>query len=424
MTKSVPLRRWALEKRDGNQEDAHAPGLGARPVKDQLPLQQQHSPDWDEHSESSRPTSLEQLLDLELDLVLPATAVPAPMSNQRATSGLNALRGGTHFVYLAYAMQAMQSPHGENQQWQSEEEEQNAGRHAAFARPECSPRRQMKDMVVPRKHLPLNLVSPTAFVPSFPPSPSQPSADDDYGLASPMALPDTPSQTRSGIALAWDFEPPSPTLDDVQARAEAIRRFAQSKSVQRPERRASSTAVAARAATPNPRSHRNYAPDRAASRLTRSSLPTLPEVRGKARHGGIYSLLLKNKSAKQEPVLVEDAHNPEEGEAGALTIDYCGVQGVQDDMADLMEDMNEIQEIMGRSIGDEIDEDELEAELEGLEEEWAEEEALGEDAEQAPSYLAPAQHHELPAAPSGTLESGRAAHATDEFGLPVASYST
>lgn len=158
--------------------------------------------------------------------------------------------------------------------------------------------------------MPLSLVSPTAFIPSFSPSSRQSSADDDYGLASPMALPDTPSsQARSGIALAWDLDPPSPTLDDAHARA--TRLFAQSKSVQRPERRASASAVAARAATPNPRNHRNYVPDRAASRITRSSLPTLPEVRAKARHGGIYSLLLKNKSAKQEPVLVEDAQNPE-----------------------------------------------------------------------------------------------------------------
>ncbi|KAG6598008.1 Charged multivesicular body protein 5 [Phytophthora cinnamomi] len=84
-------------------------------------------------------------------------------------------------------------------------------------------------------------------------------------------------------------------------------------------------------------------------------------------------------------------------------IDISELEDVQDDMADLMEDMNEIQEIIGRSygIGDEIDEDELEAELEGLEE-----------------------HHELPAAPSGSLDSSRTARATDEFGLPVASYST
>lgn len=30
---------------------------------------------------------------------------------------------------------------------------------------------------------------------------------------------------------------------------------------------------------------------------------------------------------------------------------FCVVQDVQDDMADLMEDMNEIQELMGRSYG-------------------------------------------------------------------------
>lgn len=113
-------------------------------------------------------------------------------------------------------------------------------------------------------------------------------------------------------------------------------------------------------------------------------------------------------------------------------------------MADLLEDMNEIQEIMGRSygcarcphclyrdaqvgsqcgccsIGADVDESELEAELAGLEEEWAEEEAEA-AAEGAPSYLTPAQQHTLPAAPSGALDSGRTARRTDEFGLPIAS---
>lgn len=114
---------------------------------------------------------------------------------------------------------------------------------------------------------------------------------------------------------------------------------------------------------------------------------------------------------------------------------------MQDDLADMMEDMNEIQEIMGRSygyvgidgfvvvsrcnsdlrflwdasIGTDIDESELEAELEGLEDEWAEEaETTIEEA--APSYLAPS--HELPAAPSGLLDRA-SARRTDEFGLPV-----
>lgn len=105
-------------------------------------------------------------------------------------------------------------------------------------------------------------------------------------------------------------------------------------------------------------------------------------------------------------------------------IDMNELEDVQDDMADLMEDMSEIQEIMGRSygIGADVDESELEAELAGLEDEWAEEEAEAAAAEAAPSYLAPAQQqHNLPAAPSGLLENGRNGRRIDEFGLPIAS---
>ncbi|KAL3668241.1 hypothetical protein V7S43_006336 [Phytophthora oleae] len=201
----------------------------------------------------------------------------------------------------------MQSPHGENQQWQHEEEE--SMQTQAPIRPEHSPQRTGKEELAARRPISLKIVSPSAFDPAFPVSPS---TDDDYGLASPMALPDTPSQTRPGIALAWDLDPTSPKSEAALSRAESFRCLAQSKSVQRPERRASATSsFTAKAATPNPRNYRNFVPDRAASRITRSSLPTLPEVRGKARHGGIYSLLLKNKPVKQEPVLVEDAHNPE-----------------------------------------------------------------------------------------------------------------
>lgn len=69
------------------------------------------------------------------------------------------------------------------------------------------------------------------------------------------------------------------------------------------------------------------------------------------------------------------------------------------------------------SIGAEVDESELEAELAGLEDEWAEEEATAEAAELAPSYLAPA-HHEMPAAPSGQLNPPTARR-TDDFGLPI-----
>ncbi|KAG2763065.1 hypothetical protein PC129_g9447 [Phytophthora cactorum] len=315
MTKAVPPSRVLLTKRDGNQEDVYAPEPSNRSSKLYFPLQQQQSPDCDEDAETRdecTPTSLEDLLDLELDLVLPATAITAPTSNQVPASAPLDEKLEVDVDSVSLELLAMQSPHGENQQWQNGgEEEQNvdATSSAAPARPEHSLPRKMKGTAAARKPMPLNIASPTAFIPSFPPLPTQQSTDDDYGLASPMALPDTPSQARLGIAFSWDLEPTSPTIEDVHTRGEAFRCLAQSKSVQKPERRASSASLGGRAATPNPR---NCVPTRGTSRITRSSLPALPEFRGKARHGGIYSLLLKNTSVKQEPVLVEDAHNPEE----------------------------------------------------------------------------------------------------------------
>ncbi|RHY64472.1 hypothetical protein DYB30_000514 [Aphanomyces astaci] len=95
---------------------------------------------------------------------------------------------------------------------------------------------------------------------------------------------------------------------------------------------------------------------------------------------------------------------------------FAELENVQDDMADMMDDMNEIQEILGRSygVGQDIDESELEAELEGLEDEWAMEEAVAPQ-HAAPSYLAT----DLPAAPTGVKDKSTAA-GVDEYGLPLA----
>ncbi|RHZ12671.1 hypothetical protein DYB26_006999 [Aphanomyces astaci] len=92
---------------------------------------------------------------------------------------------------------------------------------------------------------------------------------------------------------------------------------------------------------------------------------------------------------------------------------FAELENVQDDMADMMDDMNEIQEILG-SVGQDIDESELEAELEGLEDEWAMEEAVAPQ-HAAPSYLAT----DLPAAPTGVKDKSTAA-GVDEYGLPLA----
>jgi charged multivesicular body protein 5 len=45
----------------------------------------------------------------------------------------------------------------------------------------------------------------------------------------------------------------------------------------------------------------------------------------------------------------------------------CHFQDLQDDLADMLEDANEVQDVLGRSYGmPEIDEDELEGQLDAL----------------------------------------------------------
>ncbi|CBN75381.1 conserved unknown protein [Ectocarpus siliculosus] len=97
-------------------------------------------------------------------------------------------------------------------------------------------------------------------------------------------------------------------------------------------------------------------------------------------------------------------------------IDINKVEDMTDDMADMMEDMNEINDIMGRSynVGDELDEDDLDAELACLDDELDALEGLEEDT--GPSYVA--QPASLPQEPSLVPES-TGPTGVDEFGLPV-----
>lgn len=77
-----------------------------------------------------------------------------------------------------------------------------------------------------------------------------------------------------------------------------------------------------------------------------------------------------------------------------LNIDY--IDNLQDDMADMMDMANEINEVLGRSydVPDDIDEADLMAELEGLEEDLTLETEVG-----VPSYLQEPDLPDLPAAP-------------------------
>merc|ERR1719473_735274 len=94
----------------------------------------------------------------------------------------------------------------------------------------------------------------------------------------------------------------------------------------------------------------------------------------------------------------------------------------QEDLQDMFEDMNEINDMMGRAYGvpDELDEADLDAELACLEDEL---EGLDEgESDAAPSYLQPAGMPVEPSAvPAGAPAADAAAEdGVDAFGLPVA----
>mmetsp|Transcript_103647 Transcript_103647/g.288748 ORF Transcript_103647/g.288748 Transcript_103647/m.288748 type:complete len:246 (-) Transcript_103647:53-790(-) len=115
-------------------------------------------------------------------------------------------------------------------------------------------------------------------------------------------------------------------------------------------------------------------------------------------------------------------------------IDIDKVEDIQDDLADLMADAEEINELMGRSYGldTEVDEGELDDELAALEDEWDAEGEMGDDVGESttvPAYLAPpvsATGEADGEAVAGGAGGGGAAPVvaagvpTDEFGLPVA----
>lgn len=88
------------------------------------------------------------------------------------------------------------------------------------------------------------------------------------------------------------------------------------------------------------------------------------------------------------------------------------VEDLADDMAEMMEDFNEINEALGRNFAtpDDIDEADLDAELEMLEDEMFEEEAAALDVDATPSYLQTTS--EMPATPTTELP-------TANVGLPA-----
>jgi charged multivesicular body protein 5 len=98
-------------------------------------------------------------------------------------------------------------------------------------------------------------------------------------------------------------------------------------------------------------------------------------------------------------------------------LDIDAVEDMADDMAELMEDFNEINEALGRNFAtpDDLDEADLDAELELLEDELGEE--LDElEADATPSYL---QASKLPAHPTGVPGSQMPTAPVDDLGLTM-----
>ena len=95
-------------------------------------------------------------------------------------------------------------------------------------------------------------------------------------------------------------------------------------------------------------------------------------------------------------------------------LDIDEIEDIADDMAELMEDFEEINEALGRNYAtpDDLDEMDLEAELEMLEDELEEEAEL--EADSTPSYLQTPSMPDVPGqVPAEKTE-------TDEYGLPIA----
>lgn len=139
-------------------------------------------------------------------------------------------------------------------------------------------------------------------------------------------------------------------------------------------------------------------------------------IAGQAFNIDQTSFGIESAKANVQTVAAMKAANQELKKTLKKDLNVDDVEDLADDMADLMEDFNEINEALGRNFAtpDDLDETDLDAELEMLEDEL-EEDALGE-VDATPSYL---QTSQLPDTPTD-IPGGRVpAQAVDEYGLPA-----
>mmetsp|Transcript_17988 Transcript_17988/g.34304 ORF Transcript_17988/g.34304 Transcript_17988/m.34304 type:complete len:225 (-) Transcript_17988:104-778(-) len=124
---------------------------------------------------------------------------------------------------------------------------------------------------------------------------------------------------------------------------------------------------------------------------------------------------LESAKASIETVAAMKSANKQLKHTLRKDLDIDDIDDLADDMAELMDDFNEINEALGRNYAtpDDIDEADLDAELEMLGEELEDELAEEAEADATPSYLLPATPN-MPAPGSQ-----QPAEAVDEFGLPA-----
>lgn len=125
---------------------------------------------------------------------------------------------------------------------------------------------------------------------------------------------------------------------------------------------------------------------------------------------------IESAKANVQTVAAMKAANTELKKTLKHDLDIDAVEDLADDMAELMEDFNDINEALGRNFAtpEDLDEADLEAELDLLEEEMEEEAALEADA--TPSYL---QANQLPDTPTDVPGEKMPENKVDEYGLPM-----
>lgn len=130
------------------------------------------------------------------------------------------------------------------------------------------------------------------------------------------------------------------------------------------------------------------------------------------------SFSLESAKASITTVAAMKAANKELKRTIQKDLDIDDIDCLADDMAELMDDFNEVNEALGRNFAtpDDIDEADLDAELDMLGDELEEEMAMAE-ASSAPSYLMPAQPN---TAPGQKIPVAAGGGGVDEYGLPVA----